>query len=87
MVAPSRGSGGGCAEAVDRSGGLTPPRRGGVEVARERKFLAGPEGWTMCIGGGLIGNNKTNSIIYDVGEGGVGTPGKIELAPEAEPSD
>ncbi len=54
--APSQGSGGGRVEAVDRLGGLTPPRRGGVERARERKFLAGLTtgvGGTG-VGGGLI---------------------------------
>jgi hypothetical protein len=67
VVAPSRGiDGGGGAEAVDRSGRLTPPRLGGVEVACGRKFLAGPEGWTTSAGGGLIGNNNINSIIHDV---------------------
>ena len=56
VIAPSRGSGGVRVEAVDRSGGLTPPRRGGVERARERKFLAGLTtgvGGTG-VGGGLI---------------------------------
>ncbi len=52
--APSRGSGGGCAEAVDRAGGLTPPQQGGGESARERKFLAVPVGLTTGVGGGLI---------------------------------
>ena len=54
--APSRGSGGVRVEAVDRSGGVTPPRGGGVERARERKFLAGlmtGVGGTG-VGGGLI---------------------------------
>ena len=54
--APSRGSGVGRVEAVDRSGGVTPPRRGGFERARERKFLAGLTtgvGGTG-VGGGLI---------------------------------
>jgi hypothetical protein len=35
-----------------------------VGFVRERKYLAGPEGFT----GGLIVNNKTNSIIHDVVE-------------------
>ena len=48
VIAPSRGSGGGHAEAV----GVTPPRRGGGECARERKFLAG---LSTGVGGGFIG--------------------------------
>ena len=50
--APSQGSGGGHAEAVGRSGGVTPPRQGGGECARERKFLAG---LSTGVGGGFIG--------------------------------
>ncbi len=56
---------------MDRSVWWTPPRLGGVEVARERKFLAWPEGWTLGVGGGLIENNRINSITYDVVEGGI----------------
>jgi hypothetical protein len=37
---------------------------GGVGFVRERKYLAGPEGFA----GGLIVNNKINSIIRDVVE-------------------
>jgi len=55
--APSRGSGGGRVEAVERSGGLTPPRQGGVEPARERKSLAGltTGGGGTGVGGGVVG--------------------------------
>ncbi len=66
MVAPSQGIAGGGAGTEDGSVELAPPRMGGVEFVRERKFMAGPEGSTEV--GGLVVNNKINSIICDAVE-------------------
>jgi hypothetical protein len=52
------------------SGGWSPPQVGGVEVARERVFVAGPEGSTRVEGGRIVVDNKINSINNDRQEWG-----------------